>query len=183
MSTTTANVIADNNQNFSLNGEWLIQCLVYKATSTTSNNSFVYYGTSVGEFKTRYNNHTKSFRHRECMKETELSKPVWKLKDHCLDNNLSSEIHKKVSPCQCVSKRCDLCLIIYADPDTLLNKRTELISRCRHRNKFLLANNCRGMVAYGNCHLLFCYWLSFMDCIHENQLILSHDKYLQITSC
>ena len=80
MSTTTANVIADNNQNFSLNGEWLIQCLVYKATSTTSNNSFVYYGTSVGEFKTRYNNHTKSFRHRECMKETELSKPVWKLK-------------------------------------------------------------------------------------------------------
>ena len=112
MSTTTANVIADNNQNFLLNGEWLIQCLVYKATSTTSNNSFVYYGTSVGEFKTRYNNHTKSFRHRECMKETELSKPVWKLKDHCLDNNLSSEIHKKVSPCQCVSKRCDLCLII-----------------------------------------------------------------------
>ena len=137
MSTTTANVIADNNQNFSLNGEWLIQCLVYKATSTTSNNSFVYYGTSVGEFKTRYNNHTKSFRHRECMKETELSKPVWKLKDHCLDNNLSSEIHKKVSPCQCVSKRCDLCLIIYADPDTLLNKRTELISRCRHIWKYI----------------------------------------------
>ena len=30
--------------------------------------------------------------------------------------------------------------IIWADPDTLLNKRTELISKCRHRNKFLLAN-------------------------------------------
>ena len=36
-----------------LNGKCLTQCLVYKAESTTSNNSFVYYGTSEGEFKTR----------------------------------------------------------------------------------------------------------------------------------
>ena len=41
-------------------------------------------------------------------------------------------------------KRCNLYLpekvsIICVDPDILLNKRTELISKCRHRNKFLLA--------------------------------------------
>ena len=58
------------------------------------------------------------------------------LKDHGYDNNLSWEIHKKASPYQ----RCDLCLsenvsIICADPDTLLKKRTELISKCCHRNK------------------------------------------------
>ena len=47
-------------RNFPLNGECLTQCLVYKATFTTSNNSFVYYGTSEGDFKTRYNKHTKS---------------------------------------------------------------------------------------------------------------------------
>ena len=40
--------------NCPLNGECLTQCLVYKATSTTSSNSFVYYGTSEGEFKIRY---------------------------------------------------------------------------------------------------------------------------------
>ena len=40
--------------NCPLKGECLTQCLVYKATSTASNNSFVYYGTSEGEFKTRY---------------------------------------------------------------------------------------------------------------------------------
>ena len=62
--------------NCPLNGECLTQCLVYKATSTTSSNSFVYYGTSEGEFKSRYNNHTKSFRNRECMNVTELSKHV-----------------------------------------------------------------------------------------------------------
>ena len=130
--------------NCPLNGECLTQSLVSKATSSTSNKNFVYYGTSEGEFKTRYNNHTKSFTHRECMNETELSKHVWNLKDHGLDNNLSWEIHKKTSSYQCGSKRCDLCLsekvsIICADPDTSLNKRTELTSKCRHRNKFLLA--------------------------------------------
>ena len=119
--------------------------ILYKATSKTSSNSFVYFGTAEGEFKTRYNNHTTSFRHRECMNETELSKHVWNLKDHGLDNNLSWEIQKRASTCQCGSKRCDLCFsekvsIICADSDTLFNKRTELISKCRHRNKFLLAN-------------------------------------------
>ena len=62
--------------NCPLNGECLTQCLVYKATSTTSSNSFAYYGTSEGEFKSRYNNHTKSFRHGECMNESKLSKRV-----------------------------------------------------------------------------------------------------------
>ena len=31
----------------------------------------------------------------ECMNDIELSKNVWNLKDHGLDNNLSWEIHKK----------------------------------------------------------------------------------------
>ena len=130
--------------NCPLDGEFLTQCLVYKATSKTSSNSFVNYGTSEGQFKTRYNNHTKSFRHHECINETELSKHVRNLIDHGLDNNLSWEIHKKASPYQCGSKLCDLFLsekvsIICADPNTLLNKRTELISKSHHRNKFLLA--------------------------------------------
>ena len=66
--------------NCPLNGECLTQYLVQKATSATSSYSFVYYGTSGGEFKSRYSNHTKSFRHRECMNETELSKHVQNLK-------------------------------------------------------------------------------------------------------
>ena len=45
-----------------------------------------------------------------------------------------------------ISKRCDLCLteklmIITANPDRILNKRSELISKCRHENKFYLRNN------------------------------------------
>ena len=37
-----------------LNGECLTQCLIYRAISTTSKNSFVYYVTSNGGFKTLY---------------------------------------------------------------------------------------------------------------------------------
>ena len=33
-------------------------------------------GTSEGELKTRYNNHTNSFRHSKCMNESELSEHV-----------------------------------------------------------------------------------------------------------
>ena len=65
--------------------------------------------------------------------------------DYGLENNLSWKILKKASSYQCGSKRCNLCLpekvsVICADPDTLLNIGTELISQCRHRNMFLLAN-------------------------------------------
>ena len=67
------------------------------------------------------------------------------LKDHGLDNNLSWGIHKKASAYQCGSNSAIYDCppkksIICADPDTLLNKRTELISKCRNRNKFPLAN-------------------------------------------
>ena len=84
--------------NCPLSGECLTRCLVYKPASTTSSNSFVYYGTSKEEFKSWYNSHTKSFRHRECMNKIELSKYLWSLRDPGLDNNLSWEIHKKASP-------------------------------------------------------------------------------------
>ena len=41
------------------------------------------------------------------------------------------------------AKRCNLCLaeklaILQADQRTLLNKRSEFVSKCRHRNKFKL---------------------------------------------
>ena len=43
-----------------------------------------------------------------------------------------------------ITKRCSLCLheklaiITYPYPDELLNRRSELVTKCRHENKFLL---------------------------------------------
>ena len=55
--------------------------IVYKAEVEANNNKLTYYGASEGEFKSRYNNHTKSFRSRRYENDWELSKYIWKLKD------------------------------------------------------------------------------------------------------
>ena len=48
----------------------------------------------------------------------------------------------KAMSCKCGSQKCDLCLagkvaIAQFEGVALLNKRTELLFKCRHRNKFL----------------------------------------------
>ena len=53
---------------------------------------------------------------------------------------------KSVSGYSDISKRCMLCLhakyeiLNYPDQQELLNKSSELVSKCRHVNKFLLPN-------------------------------------------
>ena len=45
-----------------LNGKCLHQCMVYKAEVSTNTTYKEYYGTSEGEFKSRYNNHLQSLK-------------------------------------------------------------------------------------------------------------------------
>ena len=54
---------------------------MYQAQVDSANSRKYYLGTSEDEFKTRYSNHTISFRNKGYEKETELSKYVWYLKD------------------------------------------------------------------------------------------------------
>ena len=54
----------------------LAKCTVYKAEVTTTGKRKLYYETSDGEFKTRFNNHTSSFRHKRYSIDTELSKYI-----------------------------------------------------------------------------------------------------------
>ena len=60
--------------------------------------------------------------------------------------NLKWSIIKTVPGYSNISKRCMLCLhekyeiLNYPDQEELLNKRCELVSKCRHINKFLLSN-------------------------------------------
>ena len=53
--------------------------------------------------------------------------------------NIAMKSQKNV----CGSQKCDLCiceklLISIEDPNVFLDKRDELVSKCRHRNKFTL---------------------------------------------
>ena len=90
--------------------------VVYQATVTRSDNntSETYIGLTETDFKTRHRNHTASFRHAKHKNSIELSKHIWTLKTF---------------------------LIIYRPDLSSLNKRNELVSSCRHRNKALLRNS------------------------------------------
>ena len=79
------------------------ESIVYRAEVTSDNNTKIYYGATEGEFKTRYNNHTKSFRHKKYCSETELSRHIWSLKDNNINYTLRWEIESFASPYKCGS--------------------------------------------------------------------------------
>ena len=129
-----------------LNGECKISCIVYKATVTAPNKpAMSYFGLTEGEFKYRYNNHTHSFRHEGSTKDTELSKYLWELKGQDIEGEVKWSIVHRAASYKCGSRRCDLCLseklaIAMADPNTTLSKRSEIISKYRHRKKYACKN-------------------------------------------
>ena len=131
-----------------LNGNCLATNLIYQATiKSPTNQEKIYIGLTEGTWKQRHYNHKLSFNHKKYAHNTALSKYVWNTKDK---HNQTPEICwsiKKTAPAYSnKSKRCLLCLqekmaiINFPEEDKLLNKKSELISKCRHQNKFLLRN-------------------------------------------
>ena len=135
-----------------LNGHCLTNKIVYKATVETDGTRApkIYIGSTETSFKQRYANHLMSFRHEKYRNQTELSKYIWDLKREGKIFRVSWDILRKAPAYSNLSKRCDLCLteklmIISADKSTLLNKRSEIVSKCRHQNKFYLSNFVGGV--------------------------------------
>ena len=107
----------------------------------------IYLGTAEENFKKRYYNHKTSFKNRGKANDTTLSKHVWEVKDKYKEtSSLKWSIVKSVPGYTNITKKCLLCLqekleiINYPNQEELLNKRSELISKCRHVNKYLLSN-------------------------------------------
>ena len=129
-----------------LNRNCRTENVIYKCTSLTKNNvKKVYLGASEGEFKKNwYYNHQQSFRNKKYKNSTNLSTYLWSIKSEEQNFNLIWEIMRPAY--SNISKRCLLCLheklaiALYPNPEELLNKRSEMISKCRHLNKFLLMN-------------------------------------------
>ena len=128
-----------------LSGQCLKSNLVYQAEVRCQGKRETYVGLTSTDFKTRHRNHKNSFNDPKKKLSTELSKYIWDIKDK--GNNF--EIHWKIlchaKPYSNITKRCNLCLaekyFIICKPEAAsLNKRSELISKCRHQAKFLIGN-------------------------------------------
>ena len=116
--------------------------------STSVNPDKVYLGIAEGESKKRYYNRNKSFRHCSYANETTLSKYVWGIKVKYNEMpSLKWSVLKSVPGDSNILKRCLLCLhenfeiVNYPNQEELLNKRSKLISKCHHANKYLLENH------------------------------------------
>ena len=130
-----------------LDNKFLTLNIIYEAqvTNNINDEDKKYLGAVETSFKERYNNHARDFKHRKYMKYTELSKYIWSLKNQRITPIVKWRIVKKgkskISP-----NYCKLCLtekffiIKSLDDCNLLNKRSALVSKCRHQNKLLLCN-------------------------------------------
>ena len=124
-------------------GECRLSNIVYKATVIEENTNIrkEYIGISGTEFKIRYANHKQSFTN-ECKRDaTSLSQHVWNLKDRDAPFSITWNVLAKCAPYACGSRQCNLCIsekfeILKCDPNITLNKRTEIVGKCRHRAKF-----------------------------------------------
>ena len=115
----------------------------YQAEVLSDNSTESYIGLTANEFKQRYNNHKTSFNNESKKNTTELSKHIWELKEGNKEFTIKWSIIAKAAPYNPATKRCNLCLaekyFILLRPDLCsLNKRSELLSKCRHQNRYLL---------------------------------------------
>ena len=130
-----------------LDGKCLTSNVIYEATvTTTSGTTRTYIGMTENDFKTRFNNHKLSFRNRNHAHDTVLSKYIWELRDNDTGHDIKWRIIKRANAYKGNPSRCNLCLseklcILTARGTSLLNRRSELVTKCRHENKFFATNH------------------------------------------
>ena len=138
-----------------MNGACLKESLVYYATISCNYKNYklkLYKGSCETGFKKCYSNHKKSFIVPLYKHDTKPSTEYWNLKTKQLNPRISGKIkgiYKSHNP---TSKRCNLCLTekleILDGPDkNLLNKRSEIISQCHHKNKYRLKTLASSMTS------------------------------------
>ena len=121
---------------------------MYKCvTSVNGYLNKVYLSNAKGDFRQRFYNHWMPFNNEGNSTYTTLSKYVWEMKKNLkIIPSLKWSIIKPVPAYSNISKKSQLCLqgkfevLNYPNPNELLNKRSDLISKCRHLNKFLFPN-------------------------------------------
>ena len=129
-----------------LQGNCLVKSVVYRAMVTiTSKPDTNYIGLTVNEFKGRERQHEHSFREVKKENSTELSKYLWQSKKNGeADAKITWSILEQVPAYRNGDSRCRLCLAekyhVIFQQFNKLNKRNEIISKCRHENKFYLCN-------------------------------------------
>ena len=131
-----------------LDGKCKTKSIVYLAkvqSENVSTGTKKYHGLCATTFKKRWNGHQSTFRSHDKENQTTLSKYVWRLKNKREDFTINWSIAAKGFTFMPGDQKCGLCttekckIIFDYDKDTL-NKRSEIVSKCRHMTKYFLSN-------------------------------------------
>ena len=95
-----------------LDGKCLTEGVVYQATVKREDTGDIqtYVGITEGSFKSRYNNHTSTFRNPKRKHSTALSRYIWNLKNTNANFLLKWKIIKCCKAYSSRTRRCNLCL-------------------------------------------------------------------------
>ena len=138
-----------NKKEYRLNGNCKVQNFIYKCTvsATQMFKQRVYLGIAEGNWKQRLYNHRQSFKDKKHKNDTALSSYLWDLKEnHNQIPKLAWSVVRFAPGYSNILKRCLLCLqeklliLNYHNTAELLNKRSELMVKYCHENKFLQSN-------------------------------------------
>ena len=125
--------------------------VIYEASVSAKNETKTYIGITANQLKKRISTHNTTINckpdnrnYNKYVNSTELSKLIHKLKNEGEDYKLNWKILERVNKHQPGKTTCKLCLkealkILQAS-NNCINKKSELMGSCRHRNKFLLMN-------------------------------------------
>ena len=128
-----------------LNGECLTPKVIYCVDVSNKVNigQNFYFGLVKTTFKDRCTNHKWDVKCIKYQYNTELTKYIWNLKNNSIKYNIQCKVVDKVygnaNPTMC--KLClteKLWIINHINDNNILNKKSELINKCRHLNRFLL---------------------------------------------
>ena len=131
-----------------VDGECKDSNLIYSASVSSMENGQEkvgkYYGQTSTTFISRYRNHMHSFKNKKLEKATELSKYIWNLKENKIKFEIFWKIERKANPYQPGGIFCHLCtseaiaIGFHQGNECLINSKDEILSRCRHRDKWKL---------------------------------------------
>ena len=124
-----------------MDGKCLEKDILYIARITSdlpNYNAKEYKGICSTTWKERYGNHRKAFKNDYYEKDSELSEEVWNIKRKDGQYTIQWQKHQNFPSYTPETMKCSLCMnekleIALHKGDDLLNKRSEIISQCRHR--------------------------------------------------
>ena len=119
--------------------------MIYKAEVVSGKGKRHYYGQTDRTFKERFYGHTSDLRHPSKAKSTSLSTYVWKIRNEGEDPTISWSKVKNARSYNPGNKNCNMCLeekttIARDKTKEILNKRSELMYKCLHKQRYLLEN-------------------------------------------